>query len=179
MGIALTVGEAAVDTLTEERGDVGIAGWGGLSGEVGRGTDKGVSKGMQQLLAEIHAGDADADGAVVGGQVVCDGDGEPGGREHHSGGSRVVEQQVGDSVRETGQEHVGRGEDEHGLVAVAFLDGIESVDGIGECGIAAYAPDGVGRVEECLSGTEGLEGGVEGGVLHGRKRKNRGKDTNY
>ena len=141
------VGKAAVYALLQCRVDVGIGGGGGMAGEVGGGTDEGAAEVVEQLLAEGELGYAHTDGAVGGGEVVGDGDGEHRGGQDDSGGSLAVEQLEG-LGRDVGREHRLTGKDEHGLAVVALFDGVEAFHGVGISGIAAYAPDGVGGVEE-------------------------------
>ena len=142
------VGKAAVYALLQCRVDVGIGGGGGMAGEVGGGADEGAAEVVEQLLAEGELGNAHAYGAVGGGEVVGDGDGEHRGGQDDSGGPLAVEQQLEDLGGCTGREHLFGGEDEHGRAVVALLDGVDAFHGIGIGGIAADAPDGVGGVEE-------------------------------
>ena len=141
------VGKAAVYALLQCRVDVGIGGGGGVAGEVGGGTDEGAAEVVEQLLAEGELGNAHAYGAVGGREVVGERYGEHINGENDSGGSLAVEQLEG-LGRDVGREHRLTGKDEHGLAVVALFDGVEAFHGIGIGGIAAYAPDGVGGVEE-------------------------------
>ena len=72
-----------------------------------------------------------------------------------------AEREVGGLVGQGGGEHGGGGEDEHGFAVVAFFDGVDAFDGLGVGGVAAYAPDGVGGVEEGLAALQGRQGSCE------------------
>ena len=119
-----------------------------MAGEVGGSADEWVAKFVEQLLAEGELGYAHTDGAVGGGEVMGDGNGEHLDGQYDGGGAGAMEKQLADFGWEVGREHLFGGEDEHGLAVVALLDGIDAFDGVGIGGIAADAPDGVGGVEE-------------------------------
>lgn len=155
------VGEGAVDAESQSLFDVGVGGWGGVAGEVGGGADDGFAEFHQEGLAEVHLWHADAHGAVVCGEVGGYLDKEHVGGEDDGGGTVAAEQEVGGLVGQGGGEHGGGGEDEHGFAVVAFFDGVDAFDGLGVGGVAAYAPDGVGGVEEGLAALQGRQGSCE------------------
>lgn len=116
---------------------------------------------MDELMAEGMAGYAHSYGAILGyemgaeGGAICLGIGED-----HRGGPVLALQQgdgLGSGVGNVGMEHLDIAhEHEHALAGITLLDGIEPLDGTAVGGIAAYAPDGVGGVEECVSLQQGL-----------------------
>jgi hypothetical protein len=63
-----------------------------VAGEVGGGADEGGAEVLDQLLAEGEPGNSYAYGAVGGGEVVGDGDGEHRGGQDDGGGAEAVEQ---------------------------------------------------------------------------------------
>ena len=119
-----------------------------MAGEVGGGADEGGAERVEQLLAEGELWNAHAYGAVGGGEVVGDGDGEHSGGQDDGGGAGAVEQQLEGLGGCARREHLFGGENEHGLAVVALLDGVDAFHGVGIGGVAADAPDGVGGVEE-------------------------------
>ena len=86
------VGEAEVDMLFQGGVDVGIGGGGRTARKICGSADQGATKLVKHLLTKSKLGDAYADGAVRGGEVVGDGDGEHSGGQDDGGGAGAVEQ---------------------------------------------------------------------------------------
>ena len=149
---------AAIHRLQQPGADIGEAGRRRLTRQVGRGADDGAAEGLEEGQAEIHARDAHPDGAV-GGQEV--GRQEPmNGGEDHRCGATTVEQEGAHPVGDRRNEAFDHGDigakDEHRLGMVALFQGIDFLDRGGVGGIAADAPDGIGRIEERAAGREGV-----------------------
>ena len=89
------VGHGAVDAVEERWVDVLIACGRGVAGEVGRGAHDGFAEGAEELLAEVHVGDADSHGAVVCGEVLGQGGEDHVLGQYDGGGTLAAEQEVG------------------------------------------------------------------------------------
>ena len=65
---------------------------------------------------------------------------------------------------------MGCHQNNHAFRVVAFLGGVETFDGIAVAGVAADAPDGVGRVEEGFPVAQGGDRLLDGFFkIHGAK----------
>lgn len=151
MGLVLLAPrEANVVGLLEDEGvDVAVVLGCGLPADVGGGGHDGLLEAVAELAREGFLGDAYADAAVggneVGGQVH-------GSVEHQRGGlDDAVDElpgHVGHLAHVALQAGVAVDEADECLGVVALLDAVHFGYGLGVGGIAAYAPHGVGGIED-------------------------------
>ena len=152
MGLVLLTASPAhiVDGLEDARVDVGVVLGGRLAADVGRGRDDGLLETEAKLFGERLAGDADANGTVVGNKVG----GEVYGSVEDEGGGllRGAVDELPGYLRHVAhvalQTGIAVDEADERLRVVALLDLIHSLHGLGIGGIAADAPHGVGGIED-------------------------------
>ena len=123
-----------------------------LTGQVGRCRGDGLTEATNDFLAELVVNHADADALVVGnglGQVLAF------GIDDAQRTFGTLDEVVGDDRHAN---HIilkpfrRIDEDDEAFVQWSLLDGVNPQAGLVVGGVAAHTPDGVGRVEDGLSG---------------------------